>query len=247
NHPQALILTPTRELAVQVKEDIRNIGVFKRIKGVAVFGKQPFSDQARELKGKTHVVIGTPGRVLDHIDRETLKLDKIKYFIIDEADEMLNMGFIKQVEAVIRRMPKKRVTMLFSATIPEEILDLCEKHMDNPVNIEIKAQKLITDNIEHKLYTVGNEDKIDVLNDILINEMPKTAVVFCKTKENVDNVYDELMDRRYSVNRIHGGMMQNDRLSNMDKFRRGDFRILVATDVAARGIDIDGITHVINF
>lgn len=247
NHPQALILTPTRELAVQVKEDIRNIGVFKRIKGVAVFGKQPFSDQARELKGKTHVVIGTPGRVLDHIDRETLKLDKIKYFIIDEADEMLNMGFIKQVEAVIRRMPKKRVTMLFSATIPEEILDLCEKHMDNPVNIEIKAQKLITDNIEHKLYTVGNEDKMYVLNNILINEMPKTAVIFCKTKENVDNVYDELMDRGYSVNRIHGGMMQNDRLSNMDKFRKGDFRILVATDVAARGIDIDGITHVVNF
>lgn len=245
--PQVLILTPTRELAVQVKEDISNIGVYKRVKVVAVFGKQPFSEQVRELKQKSHMVVGTPGRVLDHIDRKSLKLHKVKYLVIDEADEMLNMGFINQVEAVIRRLPKKRVTMLFSATIPEQIVNLCEKHMDRPANIEIKSQKLITDNIEHSLHKVDFYRKSDFLKDVLINEVPKTAVIFCKTKENVDTVYNSLKQLGLSVNKIHGGMLQKERLDNMDKFRRGDFRILVATDVAARGIDIEGITHVINY
>ncbi|MGL5245240.1 MAG: DEAD/DEAH box helicase, partial [Sarcina sp.] len=134
NKAQALVLTPTRELAVQVKEDVSNIGRFKRIKCVAVFGKQPFSEQTRELKQKTHIVVGTPGRVLDHIDRGTLDVSKIQYLVIDEADEMLNMGFINQVENLIEKLPKDRVTMLFSATIPEEIESLCNKHMRKSEN-----------------------------------------------------------------------------------------------------------------
>ena len=152
NKPQALILTPTRELAIQVKEEIKNIGRFKRLKAVAVFGKQPFSEQARELKQKSHFVVGTPGRVFDHIDRGTLDTSEIKYLVIDEADEMLNMGFIDQVRDIINTLNKNRQTMLFSATIPEEIISLCNMYMKNPINIEIKSQKLITDNIKHELY-----------------------------------------------------------------------------------------------
>lgn len=247
NSPQVLVLTPTRELAVQVSEDISNIGRFKRIKAVAVFGKEPISEQERKLKQKTHMVVGTPGRILDHIDRGSLNVSKIKYFVIDEADEMLNMGFIGQVEGVIRRIPKKKVTMLFSATIPEEIKDLCEKHMDRPIDISIKNQKLITSNIEHNLYYVDYDKKLEALNDILIFEKPETAVIFGKTKENVDNVFEYLKLQGYSANKIHGGMLQKERLSTMEGFRRGDFRLLVATDLASRGIDIEGITHVINF
>ena len=244
---QALILTPTRELAIQVKDEIKNIGRFKRIRAVAVFGKQPFSEQARELKQKTHIVVGTPGRVCDHISRGTLDVSKIKYLGIDEADEMLNMGFIDQVREVINTLNKERQTMLFSATIPEEIMSLCDMYMNKPISIEIKAQKLITEKINHELYNVKEYFKLEDLNNILIKEVPETAVIFCKTKENVDKVYEDLNRKRYSINKIHGGMLQKDRMEVMEKFKRGDFRILIATDVAARGIDVEGITHVINF
>ncbi|WP_236894600.1 DEAD/DEAH box helicase [Clostridium beijerinckii] len=247
NIPQILVLTPTRELAVQVSEDITNIGRFKRIKSVSIFGKEPISEQERKLKQKTHVVVGTPGRILDHIDRGSLNLAQIKYFVIDEADEMLNMGFIGQVEGIIRRLPKKKVTMLFSATIPEEIKVLCDKYMNKPVDISINNQKLINENIDHNLYYTNYEEKIEKLNDILITEKPETVVIFAKTKENVDTVFQWLKSKGYSVNRIHGGMLQKERLSIMDGFRLGDFRILVSTDLASRGIDVKGITHVINY
>lgn len=245
--PQALILTPTRELAIQVKDELTNIGRFKRIKSVAVFGKQPFSDQVRELKQKTHIVVGTPGRVYDHIDRGTLDTDKIKYLVIDEADEMLNMGFIDQVRDIIKSLSKSRQTLLFSATIPEEILGLCNIYMNNPVKVEVKSQKLITDNIKHELYRFDEFYKLDNLGKVLISEKPETAVVFCKTKENVDKVFENLNKKGYSVNKIHGGMLQKERLEVMDKFKKGNYRILIATDVAARGIDVEGITHVINY
>lgn len=247
NIPQILILTPTRELAVQVSEDITNIGRFKRIKAVSVFGKEPISEQERKLRQKTHVVVGTPGRIIDHLDRGTLSVDKIRYFVIDEADEMLNMGFIGQVEGIIRRLPKKKVTMLFSATIPEEIKVLCDKYMNKPIDISIKNQEITNENIEHSLYYIDYEEKIEKLNDILIIEKPETAVIFAKTKDNVDTVFQWLKSKGYSVNKIHGGMLQNERLSIMDIFRAGDFRILVSTDLASRGIDVKGITHVINY
>ena len=167
--------------------------------------------------------------------------------IIDEADEMLNMGFIDQVRDIINTLNKNRQTMLFSATIPEEIMGLCKMYMNNPVNVEIKAQKLITDNIKHELYRFEEFYKLDNLSKLLISEVPETAVIFCKTKENVDKVFENLNKKGYSVNKIHGGMLQKDRLEVMDKFKKGNFKILVATDVAARGIDVEGITHVINY
>lgn len=247
NIPQVLVLSPTRELAGQVSEDFVNVGRFKRVKSIAVFGKQSISEQTIALKQKTHVVCGTPGRVLDHIDRGSLDIGKIKYFVIDEADEMLNMGFINQVEGVIRRLPKKKVTTLFSATISEEIRILCEKYMNRPVNISIENQKIVSDNIEHGLYYVDYSERFKLLNELLICEKPETAVIFGRTKENVDGIYDFLKSKGYSCGKIHGGMLQKERLSAMDGFRRGEFRILTATDVAARGIDIENITHVINF
>ena len=246
NDPQVLILSPTRELAIQIGEDVKNIGRYKRLKGVSVYGKAPFKDQAQELKGKTHIVIGTPGRVLDHIDRGTFNTSNIKYLVIDEADEMLNMGFIRQVEGIIRRIPKKRVTMLFSATIPEEIRELCSKHLKRPVNIEVESSGLVVDRIENILFRVNGEEKLKYLRMLLAKEKPETAVIFCRTKENVDVEYDYLKSLGYSVDKIHGGMLQKDRISTMETFKQGDFRILVATDIAARGIDVEGITHVIN-
>ena len=158
-----MILTPTRELAVQVKEDITNIGRFKRIKATAVYGKHPFAIQKTELKQKTHIVVGTPGRVMDHIERGTSALDQINYLVIDEADEMLNMGFIEQVEAIIKKLPRKRMTMLFSATLPDEVKNLSLKYMKNPIDIEINATGLTTDKIEHSLYEVAEEDKFSFL------------------------------------------------------------------------------------
>ncbi|MBM6859707.1 DEAD/DEAH box helicase [Clostridium saudiense] len=244
---QALVLTPTRELAIQVKEEIMSIGRFKRIRPVAVFGKQPFSEQARELKQRTHVVVGTPGRVMDHIDRGSLDTSNIKYLIIDEVDEMLNMGFIDQVREIIKGLNSQRQSILLSATISEEILNLCNDYMNNPISIEIKAQKLITDNINHEIYRVNEQYKMEELNKLLITEAPKTAVIFCKTKENVDKVFEALGRKRYSIGKIHGGMMQKERMDQMDRFKKGNFRILIATDVAARGIDVEGITHVINY
>ena len=246
NDPQVLILAPTRELAIQIGEDVKNIGRYKRIKPVSIYGKAPFKDQERELKGKTHVVIGTPGRVLDHIDRGTLKTKQIKYLVIDEADEMLNMGFIRQVEAVFRRIPKKRVTMLFSATIPEEISNLCSKYMNRPVHIEIESKGLIADNIKNILFKVEGREKLDTLNKLLIKEKPDSVVVFCRTKDNVDLAYNFFKEKKYSVDKIHGGMLQKDRINAMDRFKRGEYRILIATDIASRGIDVEGITHVIN-
>jgi ATP-dependent RNA helicase DeaD len=245
--PQVLILTPTRELAVQVREDVTNIGRFKRIKALAVYGKEPFAKQKEELKQKTHVVVGTPGRVMDHIDRETLILDKIKYLIIDEADEMLNMGFIDEVESILQELPSNRVTMVFSATLPKDVEALCHKYMKNPINIEIAATGITTDTIEHKLIETNEEAKISLLKDITVVENPDSCIVFCRTKEHVDSVYNELEKSNYSCERLHGGLLQEDRFAVMDGFKMGNFRYLIATDVAARGIDIDNVTLVINF
>ncbi|GAM14550.1 DEAD/DEAH box helicase [Mesobacillus selenatarsenatis] len=246
-NPQALILTPTRELAVQVREDITNIGRFKRIKAMAVYGKEPFSKQKEELKQKTHVVVGTPGRVIDHIERGTLVLDEIKYLIIDEADEMLNMGFINDVESIIEDLPSDRVTMVFSATLPKDVENLCHKYMKDPVNIEIASTGITTNTIDHMLFEVKEEDKISLLKDITVVENPDSCIIFCRTKENVDTVFTHLEEANYSCERLHGGLEQEDRFAVMDGFKMGNFRYLVATDVAARGIDVDNVSLVINY
>lgn len=247
NKPQALVLTPTRELALQVSEDIMNIGRFKRVKATAVFGKQPFAKQRAELKQKSHVVVGTPGRVMDHIERHTLDLSKVEILVLDEADEMLSMGFIDLVESIMKMLPKKRLTMLFSATLPKDVEKLCHKYMIEPVDVEIEKIDEKEKLIQHEVYTVPEKNKLDLLKDITIVENPDSCIIFCRTKDNVDTLVDALDDAGYSVDKIHGGMEQDERFEVMNDFKRGEFRYLIATDVAARGIDIDGITHVINY
>lgn len=247
NKPQVLVLTPTRELADQVKEDITNMGRLKRVRVTALYGKQPFRYQQEELRQKCHVVVGTPGRVLDHIERGTFKLEKLTCLVLDEADEMLNMGFLQQVEDIIRHLPEERTTMLFSATMPAEIERLSERYMQSPEKIEVVTEDTFDEQIEHMLYQVKHEEKFQLLRDVTVVENPDSCIIFCNTKDQVDEVTEKLEALFYTCDQIHGGMTQDDRFSVMDDFKRGAFRYLVATDVAARGIDIDNITHVINY
>ncbi|OLG06009.1 ATP-dependent RNA helicase YxiN [Bacillus licheniformis] len=247
NKPQALILTPTRELAAQVKEDLTNIGRYKRIKAAAVYGKSSFERQKTELKQKCHIVVGTPGRVLDHIEKGTFPLEKLKYLVIDEADKMLNMGFIDQVGAIIRHLPEERLTMLFSATFPEDVEQLSLQYMKDPLKIEMKAGGTTTADIEHQLIIVDENDPFSLLVDLIIVENPDSCIVFCRTQEQVNELQRRLSVLGYPCEKIHGGMPQEDRFAVMNRFRRGAFRYLIATDVAARGIDIENITHVINY
>lgn len=245
--PQALILTPTRELALQVKEEISNIGRLKRIRAAAVFGKQPMDAQARELRQRVHVVVGTPGRTFDHIEKGNLDINKIKYLVIDEADKMLNMGFIDQVEVIIKKLSANRITMLFSATIDDKIEELCRRYMVNPQKIEINPERMTTERIEQVYYEVDENEKFRLLNDIIYTERPDSCMIFCSTKETVDNVVHKMKNKNYSCEKLHGGMEQKDRLDIMQSFKRGKFQFLVATDLAARGIHIEDITHVINY
>jgi superfamily II DNA/RNA helicase len=247
NRPQALILTPTRELADQVKQDIMNIGRYKRIKATAIYGKQPFSRQKVQLTHKNHVVVGTPGRVMDHIEKQTIDLEQVRFLVIDEADEMLSMGFIEQVEKIIRALPKDRLTMLFSATLPKDVENLCHRYMNHPLDIEMKTAARTTSQIEHSLYMAKDENKLNLLRDVTMVENPDSSIIFCRTQVRVEVVFKELDKRGYPCDRIHGGMEQDDRFQVMNAFKRGEFRYLIATDVAARGIDIDSISHVINY
>jgi len=247
NKPQALILTPTRELAVQVKEDFTNIGRFKRIKATAIYGGHQFSIEKAELKQKTHVVVGTTGRVMDHIKKGTLPLNKINCLVIDEADRMLDMGFIEQVEAIMNELPRERMTMLFSATMSDEVKSLSLNYMKDPINIDVSEADIVTADINHFIYITDEEDKFDLLTDVMIIEKPDSCIIFCSTKDRVDMVCERLNDLGYPCNKMHGGMEQKDRLSAMNRFKRGKYRYLVATDVAARGIDIENISLVINY
>lgn len=247
NKPQALILTPTRELAVQVKEDFTNIGRFKRIKATAIYGGHPISIEKTELKQKTHVAVGTPGRVMDHIRKGTLPLSQISCLVIDEADRMLDMGFIDQVEEIIKELPKDRVTMLFSATMPQKIKELSLSEHKAPVQIDIHEDSNGAADIDHSLFLTSEEEKFELLTDITIMENPDSCIIFCSTKDRVDLVWERLKQMNYHPQKLHGGMEQADRISAIKRFKRGQYRYLVATDVAARGIDVDDISLVINY
>ncbi len=243
---QVLVLTPTRELAEQVKEELFNIGRFKRMKVVAVYGKTPIRPQINALKEKVHAVVGTPGRILDHLDRGTLDLSNIRYFVLDEADEMLNMGFVEQIEAIIGLLPQNVVTTLLSATIPESIMGICERVMKNPVLIEM-AQEVVKPKITQWQYEVHKNEKLKRLVDLTTVQNPDSCMIFCNTRNEVDTVCNALYEKGYPVNKLHGGMKQDTRTKVMQRFRKGKFRYLVATDVAARGIDIEDISLVVNY
>lgn len=248
NKPQALIIVPTRELALQIQEEIMNIGRLKRIKVTAVFGKSSFKTQKSELKQKSHIVVGTPGRVLEHLTEGSLNVEKVRTLVLDEADEMLNMGFIDQVEAIIDYLPTERQTMLFSATVPSEIERLAFFYLNKDhLSIKIEKSEDNTPNINQLYLYVRNQEKEALLLDLLTVENSDACIIFCNTRDTVELVNNYLAKENVSIDKLHGGMYQDDRLEVMQDFRQGKFRYLIATDLAARGIDIDNVTHVINY
>lgn len=247
NKVKALILVPTRELAIQVKEDISNIGRLKKVRCAAIFGKQPFNEQIRELKQRVHIVCGTPGRVIDHIERGNLNTNDIDFVIIDEADKMLNMGFIDQITDVLDKLPQSKNTALFSATIPKEIEGLYSNYMNNPAVLNIKSKVFNRDKISEKYLNVDREEKFKYLLKSLYAFTDESAIIFCNTKDSVRNLSSLLKKEKISVKELHGDMDQKDRLATMENFKNKEFKVLVATDVAARGIHINHITNVFNY
>jgi len=245
--PYAIILEPTRELAVQVAEELNKIGKNKGILTVPIYGGQSIERQIRSLQKGVDVVVGTPGRVIDHMKRKTLILKSIKTLVLDEADEMLNMGFIDDIENILKHIPADRQTMLFSATIPAEIVRISAKYMNNPKKVSVDAKSMIVSKINQVFYEVKNEDKIKALTRLFDVEEPSLTLVFCHTKREVDDVSGKLQQMGYSAGAIHGDFTQAHRDEMMHKFRKSDIDILVATDVAARGLDIPDVSHVINY
>lgn len=245
--PQGLVLTPTRELAVQVDSDFKEISKHLSHKTTAVYGQHNMNTEIQALNKGVTIVTGTPGRVFDHIDHGVLKTKNIRFLVLDEADRMLDMGFIDQVVRIIRSLPKERITLLFSATIPSEIRRICNTYMKQPFTIEIESTTKTVDTITQKYYRVNNAEKNPILNRLLIMEKPESCMIFCNTKISVDRVQYFLSRKGYAVQALHGDIPQGKRSSTIQQFKQGDFHLLVATDVAARGIHIDGLSLVINY
>lgn len=245
---QALILCPTRELAIQVAEEISKIAKYKKgIRMVPVVGGQPFDRQIKGLKSGAHIVIGTPGRVMDHMRRKTLKIDDLKMMVLDEADEMLNMGFREDIETILSEVKHERQTLLFSATMPKAILEIINRFQTNPEIVKVVHKELTTPNISQSYVEVKEKDKLEVMTRFIDLKNPKLSIVFCNTKKKVDEITDLLQARGYQTDKIHGDMKQALRSNVISKFKRGDVEILVATDVAARGLDIDDVEMVFNY
>ena len=245
---QALILCPTRELAVQVSEEISKLIKYKRdISVVPIYGGQSYDRQLRALKQGVQIVIGTPGRVMDHIERGTLQLDGVKKIILDEADEMLDMGFREDIEFVLTKIPKERQTIFFSATMSKPIMELTKKYQTNPQIVKVVHQTLTVSNIEQVYYEVRNNMKMEVLSRIIDMYNLKSLIVFCNTKRMVDDLVANLQARGYFADGLHGDMNQTQRTNVMAKFKAGTLEVLVATDVAARGIDVEDLEAVFNY
>jgi ATP-dependent RNA helicase DeaD len=243
---QALVLTPTRELCIQVTQALRAYGAKKGVEVVAVFGGAPIRDQATRLKD-AQIVVGTVGRVMDMMGRHHLFLDQARYVVLDEADEMLDLGFLEDVEEILRRCPMGRQTALFSATVPPEIRRLADTFMHDPEEIEVRAATLTIDTVDQFYVEVPDREKPDALVNVLKEERPEQAIVFVRTKVGVDRLARRLGDAGVRVKALHGDMSQGQRDGVMIAFKGGRERLLVATDVAARGLDITGVSHVVNY
>jgi superfamily II DNA/RNA helicase len=245
--PQGLILTPTRELAVQVDSDLKQISKHLTHKTTAVYGQHNMNTEIQALKKGVSIVTGTPGRVHDHICHRNLETKHIRFLVLDEADRMLDMGFLEQVVKIIKRLPKDRVTLLFSATIPTEIHKICREYMKHPVTIEIESQTMTVDAIKQVYYRVKHNEKSLQLDRLLRIEQPESCMIFCNTRITVDKVQSFLSRKGYASHALHGDIPQGRRLKTIQQFKQGEIPLLVATDVAARGIHIDGLSLVINY
>ena len=246
--PQAIVLCPTRELAVQVAEEIRKLAKYMSdIKVLPVYGGQEIVRQIKSLKAGVQIIVGTPGRVMDHMRRKTVKFDSVSMVILDEADEMLDMGFREDMETILTETPEERQTVLFSATMPKPIMEIARKFQKDAKIIKVVRKELTVSNIDQFYYEVRSKNKTEILSRLIDIYNPKLSVVFCNTKRQVDELISELKGRGYFADGIHGDMKQQQRDRVMDDFRSGKTEILIATDVAARGIDVDGVDIVFNY
>lgn len=244
---QALIITPTRELALQITTELAKLAPVVKVKVLAVYGGQDLDRQRKRLQGANHIVVGTPGRLLDHLARGTIKFDELKMLVLDEADQMLHMGFLPDVERIIKQMPGKRQTMLFSATIPGSIRNLARGYMRNPVDIQIAEKNITLAEIKQKVIITTDRAKQAALFKMLEEYNPFLALVFCRTKRRTSALNQALLVHGYNSDELHGDLSQAKREQVMKRFREAKIQILVATDVAARGLDVEGITHVFNY
>ena len=248
NSVQGLIIAPTRELALQIKEEVQNIGRIKKVRCSAIFGKQPLKEQVAELKQRVHIVVATPGRIIDHIGRGTIDLSNIKFFIIDEADKMLNKGFVNDMESIMTKLPQNACKGMFSATIDDNINSVCEKYMKNIIRIEIKDEdKYIKKQISEFFINSEEENKYDLLKSIIYKECPHSVIVFANTRDKVDEIYKSMKKDKFTVGVIHGDMSQDKRLFIIKDFKENKFNILVSSDITSRGIHVDDVSLVINY
>ena len=244
---QGVVLTPTRELAVQVAEELNKIGQYKGIRTLPIYGGQDIGRQIRALRDRPHIIVGTPGRFMDHMRRRTIRLGQVSIVVLDEADEMLNMGFIEDIETILKEIPEERQTLLFSATMPGPIQALARKFMKDPEIIRTETRQLTVPNIAQSYIEVEERQKFDVFCRLLDTQSPERTIVFGRTKRRVDELFEALNKRGYSAEGLHGDLPQSKRDLVMRRFKEGTIEMLVATDVAARGLDITGVTHIFNF
>ena len=242
---QGLVIAPTRELAIQITNELKKIGKFTKIKTATVYGGQGIGIQLDALRNKPEIIVATPGRLIDHLNQGTIKTADIKYVVLDEADVMLDMGFIEDIEYVLERVPENRITSLFSATMPVDIVRLAEKYLNQPKRILIDSDDLSGEGIEQSFLVIKDREKQKYLTKF-INEHKRQTIVFCSTKIRTRNVARELQKAKFHVVAIEGDMTQNKREYSMNKFRKNNADILVATDVAARGIDVPKVGLVVN-
>ncbi|RKD22939.1 DEAD/DEAH box helicase [Ammoniphilus oxalaticus] len=244
---QAVILAPTRELAVQVAEEINRICQYNSVKALPIYGGQDINRQIRALRNKPQIIVATPGRFMDHMRRKTIRLHAIETVVLDEADEMLNMGFVEDIQTILQEIPDERQTLLFSATMPRAIQDIAQRFMNNPQIIKVKAKEMTVPNITQQYIELPEKQKFDVLCRLLDIHSPELAIVFGRTKRRVDELAEALHKRGYGAEGIHGDLNQAKRDTVLRRFKESSIEVLVATDVAARGLDISGVTHVYNF
>jgi ATP-dependent RNA helicase DeaD len=245
--PVGLVVVPTRELAVQVAAEIRRLGAGKRTVVRPIYGGQALSIQITKLKEGCHIVVGTPGRLLDHLRRKTLNLKRVATVVLDEADRMLDMGFIEDIEAILAAVPRERQTLLFSATIPAQVLPLASRHLRQPEMVTVNPDTPVASGITHTFYAVDSHRRLEALCEVLRAEHSGLTLVFCRTKREVDRVVIDLKRKGLSVCGLHGDYSQSQRDEAMGRFRQGKVEVLVATDLAARGLDIEEVDRVVNY
>ena len=246
--PQAYILSPTRELTMQIHEELKKLGKYSSLRFACVYGGSGIEKQIKSIKKGVDIVVGTPGRMMDLMRRKVLQLDEVSYVVLDEADEMLNMGFVEDIETIISKTNPEHTTMLFSATMPEGIKKIAKNYMKPDYkHIQVKQKTVTANTVKQYYFEVKQKDRFETLCRIIDSETVQSGIIFCRTKRSVDEVTEQMQKANYNVEAMHGDLNQDHRMRTLKKFKEGTIHYLIATDVAARGIDVENISHVINY